>query len=311
MFFVLSGFLITRILVQMDKHSSIKETLEKFYIRRVLRIFPVYYLAISVLYFWGKLPNALWHYTYLYNVKVFLQGHYDGAVSPFWTLCVEEQFYILYPLFLLSLKPSMRASGVFLLILASAATGICCQIFLPESKAYNLLPVCGQYLLWGGIAGLYEISGKNLGLSVKNLFGLGLIGSLICITLCSAFPGIRNLLIAPNAISFAIMVIAIWRLECFGNLFAPVDNSVTRYLGKISYGLYLFHGPVLAYLPVFLGTQPNPYLLLANSLVLTIAISIASWHFFEKPINSLKDILAPRKNTTKVQKIPDNSPVFS
>ena len=105
LFFVLSGFLITSILL---KSRSIMEsgkqlprfTLFRFYVRRFLRIFPLYYFVLAVAAI-ADVTNVretlLWNVTYLSNVYFFTRGHWAGPVSHFWSLAVEELFYLVWP----------------------------------------------------------------------------------------------------------------------------------------------------------------------------------------------------------------------
>ena len=114
-FFALSGFLITRILLVYkfnqdagyDKHSK-WHILGRFIYRRALRIFPVYFLLLFVLYHISYfLPNTLkadwgWYVSYLQNFLFYIRQSWAiGKVSPFWTLAVEEQFYMFWPLLIL------------------------------------------------------------------------------------------------------------------------------------------------------------------------------------------------------------------
>src|ERR1700754_2151344 len=107
-FFVLSGFLITWILLENRKKTEELENtrgtvLKNFYIRRILRIFPIYYLVVFVLYIFSEssgteIRSALPYYlTYTSNFHFFYIDKWDGILSHLWSLAVEEQFYLLWP----------------------------------------------------------------------------------------------------------------------------------------------------------------------------------------------------------------------
>ncbi len=105
MFFVLSGFLITRILLQAkEKDEKFARghgfSLKQFYIRRTIRIFPVYYLTIFILYLLNEPPireKIAWYLTYSTNIYVALKHTWLGSSDHLWSLAVEEQFYLFFP----------------------------------------------------------------------------------------------------------------------------------------------------------------------------------------------------------------------
>ena len=112
-FYALSGFLITGILLR-ARGRELKHTLRVFYIRRILRIFPLYYAVVLVGLLCGMprfVDNGPWLLTYTFNMHEFAQQHWLGAVSHLWTLSVEEQFYLAWPwvILLLPERHLMRA----------------------------------------------------------------------------------------------------------------------------------------------------------------------------------------------------------
>jgi peptidoglycan/LPS O-acetylase OafA/YrhL len=112
LFFILSGFLIVNILLQgragIERGRSLAGQLKNFYVRRVLRIFPLYFgilLVFGVLRY-GTVPSQFWwHATYTSNYGTALYGINFGNFEHFWSLCVEEQFYLVIPLSVLALPP--------------------------------------------------------------------------------------------------------------------------------------------------------------------------------------------------------------
>src|SRR4051812_126623 len=115
LFFVLSGFLITGLLIQAvqtqrGSHDP-AHVLKQFYIRRALRIFPIYYLVLAIAWLVGSADvheQLPWLATYTYNVWIAHLGWFTKYFAHFWSLCVEEQFYLVWP-WLLVFAPRRRA----------------------------------------------------------------------------------------------------------------------------------------------------------------------------------------------------------
>jgi peptidoglycan/LPS O-acetylase OafA/YrhL len=342
-FFVLSGFLITRILVQTKERvlsdASIiapsrraREFFGRFYWRRSLRIFPLYFAFILVM--WGLLAwtgqatifraDLPWLLTYSLNFARVLPGYQDAAThSHLWSLAVEEQFYLLWPaaVWLLSAS-SLRRLTVAAIVgapLARLLAAVCVAGFRPEITASLLgeavysLPTshldafgCGAAIALG-IAWFTESAGRKLGISalVTLIAGLGsvlvlrtwkvagwssvgyphglgwLYGYVWGYSLLNlTFAFLIALLVAPNR-SSAPRPIYSW-------LAAPP----IAYLGTISYGLYLWHSPILGLAARVFKVAPYrafPVAGLAASAALTIVVAMVSYHFFESWFLKLKD----------------------
>ena len=104
LFFVLSGYLISGILLDCRTQSDRPFALRSFYARRFLRIFPLYDLVLLILFAVNLPPvrqTIFWHLTYLSNFYFLHHGGWHGPISIFWTLAVEEQFYLFWPAILL------------------------------------------------------------------------------------------------------------------------------------------------------------------------------------------------------------------
>ena len=105
LFFVLSGFLITRILLALRQAPDRGAAIARFYARRALRLFPAFYLVLGLAWI-ADVPLVrdtwAWHAAYLSNVRIASEAQWLGHVSHFWSLAVEEQFYLLWPWLLLA-----------------------------------------------------------------------------------------------------------------------------------------------------------------------------------------------------------------
>src|ERR1041385_4159129 len=121
LFFVLSGFLITGILLNYRRLERCT-ALRRFYLRRVLRIFPIYYLTLFIalaLQVRSIQQGAFWHLTYLSNYIAGFHPEWMGPASHFWTLAVEEQFYFVWP-FIMLFTPRQHLAKVIIGTIALA-----------------------------------------------------------------------------------------------------------------------------------------------------------------------------------------------
>ncbi len=300
-FFVLSGFLITRIL-EVNQTGVLLTDLKTFYIRRCLRIFPAYYALITMLLLIGQLPFPLYQYSYLFNLKVFLDKGFSGTVVHFWSLCVEEQFYLLYPLALLLTPKKARVVLLSIFIVASVVANFYANSEFKDRPYYMLLPVCGQFLLWGCLAGHAQLRGWAKRVNGTHLMMAGLILQAIDQYLALSTPGFsdkndlfwfRNY--SLSAFSIALFVLGLWQTK--NPLILKVFNyRPFAYLGKISYGIYLYHPFAFVIYAMICYFAPPAKAVNGElvSLVVTIVWSILSWQFFEARVLKLKEKFAYR-----------------
>jgi peptidoglycan/LPS O-acetylase OafA/YrhL len=291
LFFALSGFLITRILVR-GSSGILGPDLGRFYFRRTLRIFPLYYAVLVLAQLSGHLRNPWWFVTYTYNIRAFLDRGVVRMLGHLWSLSVEEQFYLLYPLVLLLTPARRRLALLGALIVGSKAFQVYAESHFDIHAARLLLPYCGEDLLWGCLAGLLDVrskAGRHEGLACF-LAGAPL--------LVLAWNMQEHRLPLPIATQDVVSV----TLSAIGNAFlvfgasrcttrwllGPLRWAPVVYLGRISYGLYVFHVPVLTsmYEEVPYGYLiPTPW----GELAFTIVLAALSWHLYEGPINRFKD----------------------
>ena len=295
-FFTISGFLITRILLD-GESGDLRADLSRFYLRRTLRIFPLYYAVVAMLWASGLLPGPGWYLTYTYNVRASYLHDWGGPVGHFWTLSVEEQFYVLYPVLLLLTPRRLRVPMLVGLLVGSKAFQAYAHSRLSIPWSGFLLPYCGEFLLWGCLAGWVELKTKPGRWEGPLSLAVGVALLLTCrpgpVWLASG-PGVPRILasLAGFGCGSALVVFGLWRTNQRWIVF-PMAWRPVAYLGKISYGLYVYHLLViernwLDYLPEsYLFRFRQPY----GELGLTIVIAAVSWRFFERPINRLKDRL--------------------
>jgi peptidoglycan/LPS O-acetylase OafA/YrhL len=308
-FFVISGFLITSILLnereraEQDMSSRIY-SLKTFYIRRFLRIFPIYYLTLFATYAIGHpdvVQSIAWHVTYLSNFFFALRGDYLGDVSHFWSLAVEEQFYLAWP-FAIFFIPRKYLFAFMLICVASAPVVRYMAMFVLNwnDVTSSVLPFASlDCLAGGGILALIRSNtfpgiDKNMWLSRLKI--IGLVCGLLFISLhFVSVPDdqvwylifLWRLILVPALIALVLLFVHGFR----GVTQRLVELPPLLYMGKISYGIYIFHFFVpsaTAWICNELQVTLSPVLLLLINIVILLVLSSMSWHIFEKPINDLK-----------------------
>jgi peptidoglycan/LPS O-acetylase OafA/YrhL len=306
LFFVLSGYLITRILLSSRAdidagQSTIGWSLRQFYARRFLRIFPVYYLVLVVgvaFHFEGLRAGLFWHASYLSNFYYYKRQLFDGPASLFWTLAVEEQFYILWPLAILVLP--RRAILPFVAAVALIGTGCRVQVLLADSWAKILLPACSNFLAVGALGAIVESPFTGSDKLRRNL--LRTFAVLIAMLACCSAATVLHLGFHRALDSFVMraidqpmmsMVYVCIFTTCARGV-PGLPGTLLRfpplvYLGRISYGLYLYHLFVTATLVRFenhIGHRAAESF--AVRFLATVAVASVSWFVFERPLNELK-----------------------
>ncbi|MGO9123988.1 MAG: acyltransferase family protein [Terriglobales bacterium] len=317
LFFVLSGFLITGILLDNktdENHPQLGMLLvtwRRFYIRRCLRIFPLFYLVlVSALVFDLKPIRDTWpwHFSYLSNVYYFRTGAAGlDHFGHFWSLAVEEQFYLVWPFLVLLLPARLLRWSLLGLILVAPVFRIAVNGIAPyhPGMAHYLAPANLDAL---GIGGLLAFLVRRNQSSAKPGRSL----ALFC--LCVGLPGavvpglIRHAGVANSVANsvvdsvghLCLVLFYGWVVWTAAKGFPGIIGKVLSwaplvYLGKISYGLYVFHLLSGSLLPLVTrlfqvpsSVEMNLAFRVTVQAILTIGLAMASWHAFEKPINDLK-----------------------
>jgi len=320
-FFVLSGFLITGILL--DSRSR-PDYYKSFYIRRALRILPVYYLVIGLLTYvamahghepykqmlehWG---SPAWFFVYLGNIPTALTGFYPmaagGSYIPLWSLQVEEQFYLLFPLLVHRLRKETLAR--LLLSLACFSTVLRIVIYYRNPAnllaQYVLLPCRMEGLALGGwIAIRFRTGPWNVPKKRLTVMTAGWV-AITCLSAIwggyehtTPFNRTIGFLLSPIALAHVVLLLIVFRGSRWT---APLRLGPVQYLGKISYAAYLFHWPagnIVKGASTISGLHALDQNLprIMAIYVLTFVCAALSWHFFEKPMLNLKDRLYPPRS---------------
>ena len=327
-FFVLSGYLITRILLRQKASlesgkQGLGRALKVFYVRRSLRIFPLYYVVLTaaVLYFGGrlgltKLELLAWFYTYLSNVYMGLQGEWAGMLSHFWSLAVEEQFYLVWPAFILLtprrflLRAVLGSIAVALIYRAIALALGMHWLHVLASTLSNI-----DCLGLGALLAVAQSKGRRFVARPWILLVAGSVAVLLVVAIKTGVFGDVN----PHefrvrhestfaALFFAGIVNAFSLRERSGWWTTLLTWRPLAYVGTISYGVYLLHNFVVAELKMQIESRgmdlPPPLLWFALVSLVTVALAALCWHTFEKRTNGLKRFFgyrsgAPAASTSK------------
>jgi peptidoglycan/LPS O-acetylase OafA/YrhL len=306
-FFVLSGFLIGGILLDLRAKErpgfGLAAKLKTFYVRRALRIFPVYYLFIGILVLLMVLSGqsdpvarecSPWHLAYLTNLHSFLAGMDRIRQGHFWSLAVEEHFYLLAPLIVLVVRRRTLVRLLAGVILAVAAARYAVYQVGSAQDFWVLSPMQFDLLGLGIATAIIDRHGSFCRIGTRGLRLLGLAGAAFFVLYIRRFYlgrpsiGVWYATFGPISlgVATAALVLTLWqepgRLVSRTLAFRPF-----AYFGQISYGLYLFHPNCLGWTSKYFGRFSLTNALIG--LVVTLAVAMISWHSFEKPINDLKN----------------------
>jgi peptidoglycan/LPS O-acetylase OafA/YrhL len=311
LFFVLSGFLITGILY--DTKGS-PGALRNFYARRVLRIFPLYYGLLLAVFVLLPVPgarqvgrNQAWLWLYASNIGTFFahgEEIFRGGLvqmGHFWSLAVEEQFYLAWPIFVLwlSRETLMKVcGGVILAVVTTRLT----LIGMSFEKIAFFTPCRVDGLMTGAFLALAVRGEINIQALVRAgkwvAFGSGII--------LAAVWAVRGLdpedwpmaTLGLTLLAFFFGGVLLMAIKPGARTAAVFEAKWLRFLGKYSYGLYVFHFALMPAFARWFGVDvltrifhhywPARLLYIGISTAASIVVALLSWHLFEKQFLKLK-----------------------
>jgi peptidoglycan/LPS O-acetylase OafA/YrhL len=307
LFFVLSGFLITRILINNKEEGRSKGfVLRQFYIRRSLRIFPIYYLVIFAGYLFSiptARENFLWLLTYTTNIILPFRDGQFGYFPHLWSLGVEEQFYLIFP-FIVLFIPNKHLLKVFISIAVLAILSrMLPGIIYPDKDlrlfTYTLTPCCFDCFAIGAILAYMAIFNQEALIKLLDKSYIFLICLIICIAFTIYTSYNKYSITAVSFIRFTFSIFCFWiiGLAAFNKIRGVfkffLEHPLVIYLGRISYGLYVYHyfvpllfiylhGGSLSYFRFSIMVYSVLY------FITSVIIAAISWHLIENPVNNLK-----------------------
>ena len=323
LFFVLSGFLITGILIDSRGKPGY---LRSFFARRSLRIFPLYFLALAVTFiavpqlanFWSPARpvaqrvselahDQFWFWTYLQNWRFAFEGHWPAVtyLNHFWSLAVEEQFYLVWPFVVGYMstrslgKVCWGGIGLALALRIGLSIGGAHTIALYVTTVTRMDSLClGAVFAMGLRSPVWYPRLTRWAWPLMSLLAVVIVG------VDAVWPLLQTEQVGSQTIGHTLLGLL---FGCFVFSAAAVSPQhwfaralSQRWLtlpGQFSYAMYVIHRPiyklVLKLEWSFLPESVQPVAILAATLLATLGAAALSWRFFEKPFLSLK-ALFPR-----------------
>ena len=319
LFFVLSGFLITGILLDSKGRPGY---FKNFYMRRTLRIFPLYYGFLFVYFYFisrrtgdlGPRPDPAWFFSYASNYFVAKNKYWPGnwALDHTWSLAVEEQFYLIWPLIVLACNRRTLMKVCAAIVAAALAARVAVALTVGNPTIILVLtPLRIDTLAIGGfVAAAVRGPGGAIALARRArpvAWALGL-----ALAAVEIYDVAANRLLLDNdklpTVTVGLTAIGLFFGAALSLLVAgagdPRKNRVWRLaplraIGRYSYAIYLFHLPIirysaLHYMPLLKWGQTRHAIFFASSFAAAFVAAFLSWHLFEKHFLKLKALFAYR-----------------
>ena len=316
LFFVLSGFLITGILVDSRGRSRY---FRNFYARRTLRIFPLYYAVVAFsLLILPHIPNPktanfgriagdeIWYWLYLSNFSIAAHNAFRHAILDIsWSLAIEEQFYLIWPAVVFFLSPRQLKRVCFALIaVAPLIRAVAAVNGTGWIAIYVLTPMRVDALAYGALVAILLREGGLLEWR-RAAWWLGIISAAIWVGTGLTTEAYREVAAAQvvvysaTGICFSSMLVLVLTAHESSPARRIFRNRGLITLGLYSYGLYLFHLPLRAVVrDTFFGPArfprlggsalPGQFLFYAIAIAASFLVAYASWHLYEKWFLRLK-----------------------
>lgn len=322
LFFVLSGFLITGILIKAKNNS---DYYFNFYWRRAVRILPVYYFVLFfALFVWPALPfgghsfsnlgyNQLWFWLFLSNFYYSFQSAPFSFLHVSWSLCIEEQFYIFWPFIVKKLSISQLQQLLVVILVMSPIVRAACWLFGMRPEALNLLTIFHlDGLACGAFIATLTLSQISRTLTPRFRWGF----AVVAIILLSITQEVIHSQGEPEETQLTL-VSMVCAMPTYTLLFGwflaellvqpkesifrrAMECPVLALFGRHSYAIYLIHVPIIVVLYKFLPNLPTAQLFAASKLpeqlalfltasALSLGASLVIWYAFEKRFLDLRD----------------------
>lgn len=303
LFFALSGFLITSILLRSKEEPHY---FRNFYMRRLLRIFPVYYALLLLLWFTapavglGAFSPAWPYFTYTSNLtSVFLNLKWE-PMNHAWSLALEEQFYLLFPLLIFVLNRKTLKRVLWAVVALSPLLRFWVALEGVKGATYFATFCRLDVLAMGSLIAIALAERKSVPRTAArsaNVMFMCLFVAVLALGITKQLDfrmPLFNLVwlsIVDGACAVLICVVLFGKVA---SLDALLGHRWLVAIGRVSYGIYLFHYPIFKIVdPVsrnmFGESWMRTVLTALGSIIATLLLAAASWRWFERPILRLKD----------------------
>lgn len=293
LFFVLSGFLISYLLFHEKKEFG-TIGLPLFYMRRVLRIWPVYYLTVilTLLLAWFQESNLdidsdrLLIYTFFLSNYALSSGLIIGGLTHLWSIGVEEQFYVFWPWVVKKSENFLTGAIIITVIYEGLKLGL---RFFENANWYRFIYETRFDCMMMGAFAAYLFYKNHPILKVIYSRWMQLFCWLV-LSYSILFGNIHVFTFIDQQIYAVLFAILILNISTNSNQIFKIENPILNFLGKISYGVYAYHMLVINFLVLALPSSwHSEWVIVTLFLLGTITFSLISYTFMEKPLLKIKE----------------------
>ena len=293
LFFVLSGYLITRILLRLKEQRATAGYFAAFYTRRARRILPPYLMFLAMAGLMFSLPWAHIWYWYVFfgaNFPLALGKSPSAALTPLWSLAVEEQFYLVWPLIVLCCsKQSLRRVALATVLLSPVIRAAATPLFSSHFPTYCLTIFRADTLAFGAFLAVVQSEDDQWILRNRLACLYGSISAAMLLALLAVRPSFRPAAnsILFNSLGYSLSVIIFGGALVYvlaterGMVHSLLTSRTSRYLGQVSYSYYLYHVAILEKMRLYVSSS---WVRGITSFALTLGVAALSWHLMEGPI---------------------------